>query len=217
LSTRDRNVILIGGLIVVLLLVAFYVLFLGPLLQDLDEQAQIRDERRATLAELEAQVAELEEVRRNSPELQRQLLELNKRIPTQPEVETFIVQVEEVAEEAGVTQTEITRGDPQPPAGGGDFTVQPVTMTFEGTYEELQAFVTGIDDLVRLVAVNEVTYEIAEEGTTAAPEIEQNLAVEINADIYYQPTGVPDGTAPVAPVPPETTTDTTAGEATTDG
>ena len=206
MGNRDRNVILLGVLALVLLVVAFYFLLFGPLLTRLDEQAAARDERQATLAELQAEVARLEEVRRNSPELQRQLLELNKRIPTQPEVETLLVQIEDIAQAAGVTQTQIVRGDPVPPEGGGDFTVQPITMSFEGTYEELLEFLRLADDLVRLMAVNNVTYEVAEEGTTAAPDVEQNLAVEIEAEVYYQPTGVPEGTAPVAPASPETTT-----------
>jgi type IV pilus assembly protein PilO len=211
----NRNAILLGALGLVLILVAFYFLLLGPLLNNLEETAAARDERQATLAELQAEVARLEEVRRSSPELQRQLLELNKRIPDQPEVETLVVQVEDIAQTAGVTQTEVVRGDPEPPEGGGDFTVQPITMSFEGTYEELLEFLLLADDLVRLMAVNSVSYEVAEEGTTAAPDVEQNLAVEINAEVYFQPTDVPEGTAPVAPAPTETTagpeTEDTAG------
>ncbi|HKH10195.1 MAG TPA: type 4a pilus biogenesis protein PilO [Rubrobacter sp.] len=205
MGNRDRNVILLGALGLVLLLVAFYFLLLGPLLQNLDERAAAREDRQATLAELQAEVARLEEVRRNSPELQRQLLELNKRIPTQPEVETVVVQIEDIAQTAGVTQTQVVRGDPRPPEGGGDFMVQPITMSFEGTYEELLEFLLLADDLVRLMAVNDVAYEVAEEGTTAAPDVEQNLSVEIEAEVYYQPTDVPEGIAPVAPEPPETT------------
>jgi type IV pilus assembly protein PilO len=208
----SRPVILLGGLGLVLLVVAFYFLLLGPLLESLGQQADARDERQATLAELQAEVARLEEVRQNSPELQRQLLELNKRIPTQPEVETLVVQIEDIAQAAGVTQTQIVRGDPVPPEGGGDFTVQPITMSFEGTYEELLEFLRLADDLVRLMAVNNVAYEVAEEGTTAAPDVEQNLVVEIDAEVYYQPTDVPEGTAPAAPAPPETTTAAPAAE-----
>lgn len=211
METRQRNVVLLGVLVLIALAVAFYLLFLGPLLANLDEQAQLRDQRQAELQQLEAEVVELEEVRRNSPELQRQLLELNKRIPAQPEFETLVVQIEEIASAAGVTQTEVVRGDPEPPEGGGTFTVQPITMSFEGTYEELQDFLTRADSLARLMAINEVNYEISEEGTTAAPEIEQNLSVQIEAEVYYQPTDVADGTAPVAPAAPETTTETTTG------
>jgi type IV pilus assembly protein PilO len=205
----SRNVILLGALGLVVLVVAFYFLLLGRLLENLDQQAEARDQRQATLVELQAEVARLEEVRRNSPELQRQLLELNKRIPTQPEVETLVVQIEDIAQTAGVTQTQILRGDPVPPEGGGDFTVQPITMSFEGTYEELLEFLRLADDLVRLMAVNNVAYEVAEEGTTAAPDVEQNLVVEIDAEVYYQPTDVPEGTVPVAPPSPETGSETT--------
>jgi type IV pilus assembly protein PilO len=205
----SRNVILLGTLGLVVLVVAFYFLLLGRLLENLDQQAEARDQRQATLVELQAEVARLEEVRRNSPELQRQLLELNKRIPTQPEVETLVVQIEDIAQTAGVTQTQILRGDPVPPEGGGDFTVQPITMSFEGTYEELLEFLRLANDLVRLMAVNNVAYEVAEEGTTAAPDVEQNLVVEIDAEVYYQPTDVPEGTAPVAPPSPETGSETT--------
>ena len=208
----SRNVILLGVLGLVVLIVAFYLLLLGPLLENLGQQADARDQRQATLAELRAEVARLEEVRRSSPELQRQLLELNKRIPTQPEVETLVVQIEDIAQAAGVTQTQIVRGDPGPPEGGGDFTVQPITMSFEGTYEELLEFLRLADDLVRLMTVNNVAYQVAEEGTTAAPDVEQNLAVEIDAEAYYQPTDVPEGTAPAAPAAPETTTAAPAAE-----
>jgi len=206
MDARQRNLLVLGVLGLVVLAVGFYLLLLGPLLENLDQQAEAREERRARLQGLEEDVARLEEVRRNSPELQRQLLELNKRIPTQPEFDTLVVQIEDIAEAAEVTQTQVVRGDPAPPEGGGDFTVQPITMSFEGTYEELQDFLTRADALVRLITVNEVNYEISEESTTAEPEIEQNLLVEIEAEVYYQPTGVPDGTAPVAPAAPETTT-----------
>jgi len=208
----SRNVILLGVLGLVVLIVAFYLLLLGPLLENLGQQADARDQRQATLAELRAEVARLEEVRRSSPELQRQLLELNKRIPTQPEVETLVVQIEDIAQAAGVTQTQIVRGDPAPPAGGGDFTVQPITMSFEGTYEELLEFLRLADDLVRLMTVSNVAYQVTEEGTTAAPDVEQNLVVEIDAEVYYQPTDVSEGTAPVAPASPETTTEAPAAE-----
>ncbi|MBA3585294.1 MAG: type 4a pilus biogenesis protein PilO, partial [Gemmatimonadetes bacterium] len=144
MDARKRNLLVLGVLGLVALAVGFYLLLLGPLLENLDQQAEAREERRARLQGLEEDVARLEEVRRNSPELQRQLLELNKRIPTQPEFDTLVVQIEDIAEAAEVTQTQVVRGDPAPPEGGGDFTVQPITMSFEGTYEELQDFLNPV-------------------------------------------------------------------------
>lgn len=204
MERNERNLIILGVLAIVLLVVGFYFLLLGPLLGRLEEADQQREEREAQLAQLEQEVAELEEVRRNSPEIERQLLELSKRIPTQPEIPTLTVQIEEIARAAGVTQISLIPGTPVPPPGGGDFTVQPITMSFEGTYEELQDFLARTNDLARLVTVNEVAYEESEEGTTAQPDIEQLLQVEIEAEVYFQPTGVPEG---VAPISPETTTE----------
>jgi type IV pilus assembly protein PilO len=206
LSRSDRNLLILGSLALVVLAVGFYFLLLGPLLSRLGEADHQREQREAQLAQLQQEVAGLEEVRRNSPEIERQLLELSKRIPTQPEIPTLTVQIEEITRDSGVTQISLIPGTPAPPPGGGDYSVQPITMSFEGTYEELLEFLLLADDLVRLMAVNNVTYEVAEEGTTAAPDVEQNLAVEIEAEVYFQPTDVPEGIAPLAPDAPESTT-----------
>jgi hypothetical protein len=49
----SRNVILLGVLGLVVLVVAFYLLLLGPLLENLGQQADARDQRQATLASSE--------------------------------------------------------------------------------------------------------------------------------------------------------------------
>jgi type IV pilus assembly protein PilO len=221
-SRRERNILLIGFLLIVLLAVGYYFLFLGPLLNNLDERAQERDDKETQLATLQQQVAELEAVRQNAPEIERQLLELSKRIPTQPEIPTFVVQIEEVADAAGVTQLSIVPGEVEPPPGGGDFSVMPVTMSFTGTYEQMQDFLLRTRNLARLVTVRSVTFCRAEAlgageaacpeaaaptgETTTVDEIEAELQVQIEAEVYFQPSDVPAGTPPVAPSPPETTT-----------
>ena len=231
MSRRDRNVLLIGLLVIVLLAIGYYFLFLGPLLNNLDERVQERSDKETQLANVQQQVAELEAVRENASEIERQLLELSKRIPTQPEIATLVVQIEEIADASGVTQLRIEPGTPAP--GGGDFSVVPITMSFTGTYEQMQDFLLRTRNLTRLVTVTSVTYcrpdaEGAAEGvecpegaagtgeTTTIVEIEEVLDVEIEAEVYFQPSDVPAGTAPTAPTPPETTTPT-APEETTGG
>jgi type IV pilus assembly protein PilO len=132
-SRRDRNVLILGLLGIVFLIVGYYFLILSPLLNRLDERAQERSDKESQLANLQQEVAQLEAVRREAPEIQRQLLELSKRIPTQPEIPTLVVQIEEIADASGVTQLRIDPGTPGPPPGGGDFSVVPITMSFNGT------------------------------------------------------------------------------------
>jgi type IV pilus assembly protein PilO len=237
-SSRDRNVLIIGLLGIVLLVVGYYFLLLSPLLSDLRERAQERDEKEAQLADLQQEVAQLEAIRRQAPEIQRQLLELSKRVPAQTEMPTLVVQLEEIADASGVGQLRIAPGTPEAPQGGGDFSVVPITMSFDGTYEQMQDFLLRTRNLARLVTVNSVTYcllepiavdqleevdvscpeeEAAGEGQTTTIEgIEQVLEVEIEAEVYFQPSEAPAGAAPTAPASPETTTPT-APEETTGG
>jgi type IV pilus assembly protein PilO len=224
MSRNDRNILILGLLGIVIVVIGFYFFLLSPLLQNLNDQAEARDNKQAQLEEVQQQVNELEEVRRNSPEIERQLLELSKRIPTQPQIPTFVVQIEEIADASGVTQLVVEPGDAAAPAGGGDYQTIPVTMQFNGTYDEMQDFLLRTRNLARLVTVTDVSYcrepepideehscpvtppEQPQESTTADLSVEAPLLVEIQADVYFQPEGVPSGAETTAPTPQETTT-----------
>jgi type IV pilus assembly protein PilO len=212
----NRNLIILGALGIVLLIIIYYFLLLSPLLQRLDEQAQARESKQAQLEQVQQQVNELEEVRRQSPDIERQLLELSKRIPAQPQIPTFVVQVQEIALESGVTQLSV---DPEPstsPEGGGDYRAVPVTMRFNGTYDEMQDFLLRTRNLARLVTVTNIDYSRAgNETTTSNPSVESLLDVEIQADVYSQPTDATSGGVPPTVVPettaPEQPEETTSG------
>ena len=236
MSRNDRNILILGILGIVIIVVGYYFLLLSPLLQRLDEQAQAREDKQAQLEQVQQEVNELEEVRRNSPEIQSQLLELSKRVPTQPQIPTLVVQVEEIADASGVTQLSVDPEPPTAPAGGGDYQVVPVTMTFDGTYDQMQDFLLRTRNLTRLVTVTGLSYcrnptigeeascEIegeasgaTDETTTLNPAVEPRLQVEAQADVYFQPEGVPSGAETTAPTPQETTTPSPPAEGTGGG
>ena len=184
MDRNDRNILNLGTLILVLLAVAYYFLLFSPLRQEYLARYDERARKEAQEAQLERTIAELENVRRDAPNIERQILEYSKRLPTEDEIPTLVVQIEEIAEEADVTQLSIEPGSPEAPPGGGDFSRIPITMSFEGTYEELQGFLLRVRNLTRLVTVNEVTYEEAARGgeTTAVNRrIEDLLMVELVA------------------------------------
>jgi len=229
----NRNLIILGALGIVLLIIAYYFLLLSPLLQRLDEQAQARESKQAQLEQVQQEVNELEEVRRDSPDIERQLLELSKRIPAQPQIPTLVVQVQEIADASGVTQLSV---DPEPslaPEGGGDYRAVPVTMQFQATYDEMQDFLLRTRNLARLVTVTDVSYcrvpqldsehscpvqppEPVEEASTLNPSAEARLVVEIQSEVYYQPTDATSGDVPPTVVP-ETTTPEQPEETTSGG
>jgi type IV pilus assembly protein PilO len=200
----DRNILILGILILVVLAIAYYFLLFSPLRQDYLAKYDERTRREAQKQQLEQTTAQLENIRRNSDDIERQILELSKRIPEQAEIPTLVVQIEEVAQAADVTQLTIEPGDPQAPTGGGDFSRIPITMSFEGTYEQLQDFLLRVRNLARLVTINEVNYEPVEARrggeTTVSRDVEDLLTVEIVAEVYVQPAAGGD-TGGAAPPP----------------
>lgn len=207
MDQNDRNILILGILILVVLAIAYYFLLFSPLRQDYLAKYDERTRREAQKQQLEQTAAQLENIRRNSDDIERQILELSKRIPEQAEIPTLVVQIEEVAQAADVTQLTIEPGDPQAPSGGGDFSRIPITMSFEGTYEQLQDFLLRVRNLARLVTINEVNYEPVEERrggeTTVSRDVEDLLTVELVAEVYVQPAAGGDTAgAGAAPSPP---------------
>lgn len=188
MDRNQRNVLILAAVGLLLLVVIFYVFLLGPQREELAELQAERETKQEQLDRLEAEVAELEDIQRRAPEIERELLELSRRVPEQSEVPTLVVQLEEIAGEAGVTQLLIEPGEPEQPEDGGDYAIIPITMSFEGGYDELQDFVARLQNLTRLVAVEEVVYEaVEEEGEEPSPQTDRDLQIELGAEIYAQP------------------------------
>ena len=204
MDQNDRNILILGILILVVLAIAYYFLLFSPLRQDYIAKYDERTRREAQKQQLEQTAAQLENIRRNADDIERQILELSKRIPEQAEIPTLVVQIEEVARAADVTQLRIEPGESQAPPGGGDFSRIPIAMSFEGTYEQLQDFLLRVRNLARLVTINEVNYEPVEARgggeTTVSRNVEDLLTVELVAEVYVQPAAGGDTNG--APPPP---------------
>jgi type IV pilus assembly protein PilO len=184
--------VIIGAGLVLLVLVGYYVFLLGPVREDLAERQAERETKQQQLSQLDAEIARLEEIQSRAPEIERQLLELARRVPEQPEIPTLVVQVQEIAEGSNVTQLLIQPEAPEQPEDGGEYTIIPVTMSFEGTYDELQDFLLRLRNLTRLVTVETIVYEtVEEEGEegegTAQDAGDPTLQVELGAEVYAQP------------------------------
>jgi hypothetical protein len=108
-------------------------------------------------------------------------------------------------------------------------------MQFNGAYDEMQDFLFRTRNLTRLVTVTDVSYcrvpviddehscpvqppdPVDEETTTLEPGVESLLLVELQADVYFQPEGVPSGAETTAPPPQETTAPSPPAEETGSG
>lgn len=210
MANQPRNILIIGILLLIALAVGLYFLLFSPLLERMDQADTERSDKMAQVEQLQQQVQELKQIRDNAPEVERQILELSKRIPSQPEIPSLVVQIEEVAGASDVTQLLLQPEAPTGPPEGtsGDFSRVPITMSFEGTYDQMQDFLFRTRNLARLVTVNEVTYEPVEPEDAAEPSatsgVERLLQVELQVEVYFQPSDTPNRqAAPEAPAPVE--------------
>ncbi|WP_370325037.1 type 4a pilus biogenesis protein PilO [Euzebya sp.] len=154
------------------------------------------------------QLAQLRSLQERAPELQAALDRLGAYIPPQPDQATLLDLLQEAGNASGLTFTSLNFTDPTAIEGapatripGTTLGAVTVTGTVEGTYFQMVDFLRRLEvGSSRAVLVTSVNMTEAEDGF---PE----LTAAFSADIYMLVR------APVADVPPDTTTPTPTNEA----
>jgi Tfp pilus assembly protein PilO len=108
MDSAGRMVVAI--LVVVVAIVAFWLLLLGPKRKEADELSTKVEGLQATLAQTQSEVAEGERARREFAHNYRQLVVLGKAVPANDETSSLLIQVNHVADSAGVTFQSIELG-----------------------------------------------------------------------------------------------------------
>ena len=145
------------------------------------------------------------------------LFRLVKAMPDAQDMSGILLQLNQVAEDTGITFESIKPGNPVPLTG---YEVIPITLNFAGNFYDLSDFLLRLRNLVavrhgeldatgRLFAVDTLGFGPAKSGF---PMIEASLTVD--AFVYGAAVAAP--VAPAVPAPTDTTattttTDTTAG------
>lgn len=202
----------IGGVILIVALVAYFVL-IGP---KRSEAGKLADE----IAQLETQVQTAKLASRPSEANEKikvaDLFELTKAMPDRDDMPGILLQLNAVAESTGVTFKTIA---PQDFVAGEGYRILPISMTYEGNFYDLSDFLFRIRNLVtvedgqlaskgRFFTLNSI--DMHEDPIEKFPNIE---AVLVLAAYAYDPNSHAVNALPVAP--PPTTTGTTTGPTTT--
>jgi hypothetical protein len=163
---------------------------------------------------LKLDLARLEELKKNAPELNAVLERIRGFVPKDDEIPNFIFQVQEAANTAGVSFVKITPELPKPPAQPAPLAEIRITMTADGSFFSLQDFIRRLYTLDRALRIDTLALAAAGAGpegaqapdssgegttTTTSPD---ELTLTIAARIFFE---LPEGVAPGAAVPPETT------------
>lgn len=197
----DRNKMILSIAAVVVVLLAAFFLFVRPQQQELGQlKADVAAENQET-SQLNAELERLQELERNAPELQADLNEFREAVPQQDEVASFIFQVQEAANEAGVGFVQVTPEVPKSPPEGASLAEVRTTIGASGSYFAVQDFVRRLYDLDRAVRIDNLQVQKAEEeaeGSTG--ETELNLTA-ISRVFFELPAGATGGTTTTTPAP----------------
>jgi Tfp pilus assembly protein PilO len=181
---------LIGAMVVIAVLAAgFWMLLLSPKREEADKLGKQAEKLEASLASHEAEVEQALQAREEFPRNYEELVVLGKAVPADDDTASLIVQLNRIADSAGVKFRTLKLGSAEgeaPPAeapassgvtgasptevaastlplgatvGPAGLAVMPYELTFDGEFFEIADFIKGLDSLV-----NTKTGEVVVDG-----------------------------------------------------
>lgn len=209
MSPRSRLILVVLGVLVVL--AAFFFLFIRPRQAELArvEESIVAEEARTQ--QLQTELARLRDLQANAPELQAELATIRGFVPKDDEVPNFIFLVQDAANEAGVDFVSITPELPKPPPEGAALAEIRASIGAGGGYFAVQDFIRRLHDLDRAVRIDNLTLSGTEDSETGEVEITLTSAARI---FFEVPAAAATGAVDPAtglPVTPTTPAPTPAG------
>lgn len=200
MNPRTRMILAVVGALVVL--VAFFFLFIRPRQDDL---GRIRGEvelEQARTSQLRSELARLQELQANAPELEAELARIRGYVPQDDEVPNFIFLVQDAANAAGVDFVQITPELPKPPPEGAALAEVRSQIGAGGGYFAVQDFIRRLHNLDRAVRLDSITLDGVEDTETGQLTITFTSSARIFFEAPAAPAAVDPATGqPVAPAP----------------
>jgi Tfp pilus assembly protein PilO len=201
-----RAIFIVAGVALLAAVIAYWFLLFSPLQQDIaDRETRIEAERQQ-LSVLQAKLAQLSQMKEEAARNEARLLELAKMVPDSPELPSLILQIQDLAAEAGIDFMTITPGEATPAAA---FQVIPLQLQFTGSFFDVNDFIYRAEQLAaapgRLLAVQTVSLALsgAPTSTTASPK----LAVTMTANAFQRNPALEPQPAAAAPAAQPATTE----------
>ena len=145
---KKRDIGILIGLGLVVLLVAWYFLIIGPKRDDISKtEAQVQTEKK-NYEDNTNRVRRLDEERNAARQTSGEILKLNKLIPVDAQVPSLIVELQQTANEAGIKFIRIEPSEPTP--GGDSNTIVPFTMVFQGNFFDVNDFLYRVENYARM-------------------------------------------------------------------
>lgn len=145
---KKRDIFILIGLGLLVLLVAWYFLIIGPK-RDAASDAQVQlDKEMQNYQDNTNKVKRLDEERTAAKQTSGEILRLNKLVPVDSSVPSLIVELQQTANEAGIKFIKIEPQEILP--GDASGTIVPFNMTFQGNFFDVNDFLYRVENYARM-------------------------------------------------------------------
>ncbi len=203
-SLKPRERAMLWGLILALMVGAFYVLVYGPRAQTNANLAARLTAARADLSNLQAQAARKGALEQQVKEMQTEIQTFEAKLPTSKEVPSLLVQLDALAHQSGVDLTlikpsalkpaaaaqsgaatpQVGQPGPSPLADYQEFTVE---IQVQGTFPTVLAFAHGLEAFPRFLAISDIKLTPAPAKGQPAVSAQPVLALDVTSTAYVVP------------------------------
>lgn len=152
LSPRDQ--LIVGIAVIVLVAVLFSIFLVYPQIQKRQELKVRQAEVQKQVLSAEATLARLKEAKAQSVVNRAELMRIANQVPDDPEMPTLIVQVQDIANQAGVEFVSITPAEPK--VEGSVKTIE-LGIALTGEFRDCVDFMTRLWALTREVRVTNMS------------------------------------------------------------
>jgi Tfp pilus assembly protein PilO len=191
---KEHKKIILSSVGVVLVMALMFFFLISPRKGQLAEAREQVDAAEAETVVLETELTRLEGLQAQAPQLQAALDEIRDMVPDEDRVSSFVFQLQQEANKAGLEFVSITPQLPKPPPEGAPLAEVKIDIGARGTYFTIQDFIRRVTELDRAVRVDGFSMAaVEEEGSD-----ESLIELTASARVFFEQSGAGAGTQTAA-------------------
>jgi Tfp pilus assembly protein PilO len=184
-SMQKMIAVVVGFVILAVLAVVLLVL---PMYAQIDTLAGQKADATRALANTQSQLQQLQSIKSRSADTEAQVLKIGTEMPDSPQLPTLIMELQDIANAAGVSVTSFSPATPTP-AGGGKYTEISLNTQLTAKWADLLDYLHRLDKATRILRVTNITVSpTASDNTTETADEEVDLTVSLTTKAYVMGT-----------------------------
>lgn len=176
-SMQKMIAVVVAGII--LAAIVFVVLVL-PMFTELDTLAAQKTGAEQQRQQAQAVLSGLEEAKAQSAATEAKLLKIGTQMPDSPQLPTLIIEMQDLANNAGVKVTSFSPAIPAPNAGG-KYTEISLTTQITAKWDDLLDYLKRLSNSTRLLRVTNVTINpVASDDTSSTADADAPIDLNVS-------------------------------------